>query len=130
MAVKTAHSRDLRDTLDRFAELGKGWFGHPESEPPSREGLEWFAGSEGAHLLDLEMEGAVPECAMVPLPDGRLLLEWRNESFVFAAEIDLDGRSAMWSREDMRAGQTEYGDADLRNSDGWEEIEAELRRTG
>ena len=131
MKAQMIHSSDLGETLERFAELGKGWFGHPESEPPSRDGLEWFAGSEGRHLLDLEAGGQetlLPECSMVPLPDGRLLLEWRNETAVFAAELDLDARSVMWSREDTETGSTEYGDTDLRSSDGWGVIEEELRR--
>ena len=132
MKAQTIHSSDLSETLERFAELGRGWFGHPESEPPSRDGLEWFAGSEGRHLLELETgskEALLPECSMVPLPDGRLLLEWRNETAVFAAEVDLDARSGMWSREDAETGNTQYGDADLRGSDGWGVIEEELKRT-
>ena len=132
MKAQMIHSSDLGEALERFAELGKGWFGHPESEPPSRDGLEWFAGSEGRHLLDLEAGGQetlLPECSMVPLPDGRLLLEWRNETAVFAAEVDLDARSGMWSREDTETGDTEYGDTDLRSSNGWGVIEEELKRT-
>jgi hypothetical protein len=101
----------LAAKLDELAALSDGWY-DKKGKAPAKVKLTWLA----SHLLGHYPESlALP--AIVPTPEGNILLEWDAEGDP-SVDLDLDTLTASYHAFGMNGGELEQ-EFDLNNEAAW-----------